>query len=116
MTAIAAAAHWLTALLTGPLVTALLVVAVAVLGMGMLAGRLSLRRGMEVVIGCFVLAGATEIAGSMMQRAPGTALPALPSAPVAVVEQALPPLGPDPAPRAPSGNPFDPYAGGQPVN
>jgi type IV secretion system protein VirB2 len=116
MTAIDAAAHWFTALLIGPLVTALLVVAVAVFGMGMLSGRLSLRRGMEVVIGCFVLAGAAEIAGSMMQRAPGVGLSALPSAPVVVVEQALPPLGPDPAPRAPSGNPFDPYAGSKPVN
>jgi hypothetical protein len=116
MTAIAAAAHWFAALLTGPLVTALLVVAVAVFGMGMLAGRLSLRRGMEVVIGCFVLAGATEIAGSMMQRTPGAELPALPSGPAVLVEQALPPLGPDPAPRAPSGNPFDPYAGNRPVN
>lgn len=116
MTAIAAAADWFTTLLAGPLVTALLVVAVALFGMGMLVGRLSLRRGMEVVIGCFVLAGAAEIAGGMMPRAPGAALPALPSAPVVVVEQALPPLGPEPAPRAPLGNPFDPYAGDRPVS
>lgn len=116
MTAIAAAAHWFTALLTGPLVTALLVVAVALFGTGMLFGRLSLRRGMEVVIGCFVLAGATEIAGSIMQPVKGAAFPALPSATVVVDEQALPPLGPEPGQRPPSGNPFDPYAGDRLIN
>lgn len=116
MTAFEAAAHWFAAVLTGPLMTSLLIVAVAVFGLGLLFGRFSLRRGLEVVIGCFVLAGAAEISGSMVDRAPGgAALPELPPSSVMVVEQALPPLGPEPSPKPPSGNPFDPYAGDKPV-
>jgi TrbC/VIRB2 pilin len=116
MTAIEAATHWFTALLTGPLVTSLLIVAVAAFGIGLLLGRLSLRRGMEVVVGCFVLAGAAEISGAMMDRAPVAAIPALPSVSASLDEKPLAPLGPDPVPIAAYGNPFDPYAGGKPID
>lgn len=116
MTAIEAAAHWFTALFTGPLVTSLLIVAVAAFGIGLLFGRLSLRRGMELVVGCFVLAGAAEITGAMMGRAPVAAVPALPSVSASLDEKPLAPLGPDPVPTPQSGNPFDPYSGRKLVN
>ncbi|HSG34835.1 MAG TPA: TrbC/VirB2 family protein [Sphingomonadaceae bacterium] len=56
------AGGWIVELLSGPAATSLCVIAVAILGMMILTGRLPLRRGMQVVLGCFVLLGAATIA------------------------------------------------------
>ena len=49
---------WLLKLLSGNLVVALCVVGVALLGYGLLQGRISFRRGVNVILGCFVVLAA----------------------------------------------------------
>ncbi len=115
MSAISYAAGWITASVASSVATTILSIAVACFGMSMLAGRLSARRGLLLVLGCFTLTGSAQIAVSLM----GTitrqvTMPALPqNGPIEIVE--LPPLGPEPAQLPPGGNPFDPYAGAKSV-
>ena len=115
MPAISSAVEWIAASVTSSVATMILSIAVACFGMSMLAGHLSARRGLFLVLGCFILTGSAQIAGSMMGSiARQEAIPALPqNGPIEIVE--LPPLGPEPAPLPPVGNPFDPYAGTKPV-
>lgn len=113
---ITAAADWVTELVTGPALTSLLLIAIAVLAFTMLSGRLPLRRGSLVILGCFILTGAAEISRSMMEFLPNTPVPALPSSPAPIEVQELPALGPKPERTPSTGNPFDPYPGGKPVN
>lgn len=56
--AIADAAAWINGALLGSLAIGLCVIAVATIGLITLSGRLPVRRGMHVVLGCFVLLGA----------------------------------------------------------
>jgi type IV secretory pathway VirB2 component (pilin) len=63
----AGAAEWITGVLSGPAASALCIVAVAVLGMMMLTGRIPIRQGMQVVLGCFLLLGAGTIAAGLQQ-------------------------------------------------
>jgi type IV secretion system protein VirB2 len=96
-----AAASWLEHLLLGSIATAIAVLAIATTGAMMLTGRVELRRGALVILGCFLLFGAPVIAAglySMLTGVTGTAAKAPP-----------PPLRPASAPT--SANPFDPYAG-----
>jgi type IV secretory pathway VirB2 component (pilin) len=58
-------ADWITGLLTGPVATSLCVIAVAVLGMMLLTGRIPIRQGLQVVLGCFLLLGASTIAAGL---------------------------------------------------
>lgn len=102
MTAVTSAASWVEAVLLGSVATALCVAAVALLGMSMLTGRLSMREGVRVLLGCFVLMGAPLIAGALMREASGVSsspadLPA--TSPNTRVETL----------HAPA--PYDPYAG-----
>ena len=98
-----AALQWIEQLVVGPLGTSIAVIAVAWFGFALLAGRFSLRRGALLVLGCFVLFGAPNLARALIGLAhagsSGTA--------------ALPPqqiiIPPPPAPAVPT--PFDPYAG-----
>lgn len=83
------AAHWVEAVLLGPVATSIAVMAVASVGLLMLSGRVNVRRGAVVIVGCFILFGAATIAqglrgavtsftgasGSQSVRAP----PALPA-------------------------------------
>lgn len=57
-----AGASWLVSLMTGSAAVGLCVLAVAVIGSLMLGGRLPVRDGVRVVLGCFVLLGAPTIA------------------------------------------------------
>lgn len=57
-----AATAWLASLLTGGLAIGLCVIAIAVLGLLMLGGRLPVRNGLRMVLGCFVLLGSPMIA------------------------------------------------------
>lgn len=61
--ALASAVDWLTGTLLGSIAAGLCVLAVAVVGFLMLQGRLPIRRGAAVILGCFVLLGAPVIAG-----------------------------------------------------
>lgn len=102
---IAAAAQWGQTLITGDLATILAVVAIAVVGLGMLGGRIDVRRGARVLLGCFILFGAASIAQGLQNAA--SADDAAPP----VAEPAPPPTYILP-PRTDAANPsYDPYAG-----
>lgn len=68
---IADAALWLQGTLLGTIATSVAVVAIASVGMMMLTGRVNLRRGVTVVLGCFILFGATSIAAGIRSAAFG---------------------------------------------
>ncbi len=99
---IEAGANWLAQLATGSLATALCVLAIAVIALLMLSGRLPVRDGLRVVLGCFVLLGAPLIAEAFV--ATGRGLDA--SAPAANPQRDLTDPRTDLPPSA-----FDPYAG-----
>lgn len=100
--AIVAAVGWLEGTLLGTLATSVAVIAVAWAGLLMLTGRLEVRRGLNVIVGCFIVFGAASIAAGIRGAA---AAPAF--APVPPRE---PPQPPPPAPPPRPANP-DPYAG-----
>jgi type IV secretory pathway VirB2 component (pilin) len=94
------------ALITGPLAgefaISLCVIAVAIVGLMLMTGRLVIRDGMRVVIGCFILLGAPLVANGLrtvVDEASPSYVPSEPSAPD----------GPSQAPL-PAAN-YDPYAG-----
>ena len=62
---------WIESVLFGQVALSLCVLAVAMIGMLMLTGRLPVRRGLMVAIGCFVLLGAPTIAYGVMSAANG---------------------------------------------
>jgi type IV secretory pathway VirB2 component (pilin) len=99
---LAAALSWLQGTLLGTLATTVAIIAVASVGLMMLAGRMNLRYGLTVILGSFILFGAPAIvAGIQSMAGTGYAGGYAPPPPVA------PPPAPPPLPPA---NP-DPYAG-----
>ena len=56
------AVRWIEAVLMGPVATSIAVMAVASVGLLMLSGRVNIRRGTSVILGCFILFGAATIA------------------------------------------------------
>lgn len=60
-----AASEWVQATLLGSLATAVAVIAVATVGLLLLTGRLSLKRGLMVIVGCFILFGASNVANGL---------------------------------------------------
>jgi len=102
-----AAISWLQDLLLGTVATSIAVIAIAAIGFGMLTGRVNIRHGATVILGCFILFGASTIVNGMRYAASGVGGYDPPPAIVAA-----PP--PPPPPRAqPTGvpAPYDPYAG-----
>ena len=97
------AGDWLGGLLGGELTTALCVVAIAMLGLLMLGGRLPVRTGLKVVMGCFLLLSASLVATGLqgVERDSGVALAQTQNRPVTVETEpeVLPPAN------------YDPYAG-----
>lgn len=63
---IESAASWVSGTLSGSLATELCIVAVALLGLLMLRGRLPIRDGLQVVVGCFLLLGAPLVAAGLL--------------------------------------------------
>lgn len=57
---------WLVRLATGQLAAVTATIAVAVVGLAMLDGRLDWRRSARVVLGCFLLFGAATISSAFM--------------------------------------------------
>jgi type IV secretory pathway VirB2 component (pilin) len=97
------AAAWIVELLGGSATTAICVIAVASLGLMMLTGRISLRRGFQVVFGCFLMLGASTVAAGLQQFGRDAGQGA--AAPVPQV------IEPEIKPRLlPPAN-YDPYAG-----
>ena len=66
-----AALDWVQGTLLGNLATAAAVIAVAGVGFLMLTGRMDWRRGLTVVIGCFVIFGAVSIVAGIRSLAGG---------------------------------------------
>lgn len=104
--AVVAAVVWLQNTLLGTVATTVAVICVATVGLMMLSGRLDLRRGASVVVGCFILFGASSIAGGIQSVATGGYAPAEPSF---AVQPWNPPQPPPPPPAAAPQLPPDPY-------
>lgn len=105
---ILAAVNWFEATFLGPVATTVSVLAVAVIGLMMLNGRISAQRAITVIIGCFIVAGAHSIAtgirgfaesGAGAERKVASA-PVVPAAPSAAD-----------VPRPPQPHQADPFAG-----
>ena len=62
---------WMQGTLLGNVATTAAVIAVAVVGLMMLTGRMNWRFGATVIIGCFVLFGATAIVSGIRVAATG---------------------------------------------
>lgn len=101
-----AAVAWLQGTLLGTVATTVAIIAVAVAGMLMFSGRIDVRRGLSVVMGCFVLFGASSIAAGIQNVVAPSASDYLPTAPQPEAAIAMPQL-PAPKPQPP----YDPYAG-----
>ena len=110
-----AAVQWLQNTLLGTVATTVAVICVATVGLMMLSGRVDLRRGASVVLGCFVLFGASSIAAGIRSVASSDSIP---SDPVFYVEPWTAPAPPAAAPatpyvpvRVPAERAADPFAG-----
>lgn len=99
---IPAAAGWIEGVLLGPLATAIATIAIGYLGFAMLSGRVDWRRGLTVVLGCFILFGAPVIGRALA----GLASTGESAAPDLTQSEPAPPPAPSPMPPA-----VDPYAG-----
>lgn len=97
------AVDWLAQELVGPLGTSLAVIAVAWFGFELLAGRATLRRGGLLVLGCFILFGAPQLAQSLIGLARSSSSESTALEPQQIM------VPPPPTPVMPP--PFDPYAG-----
>jgi type IV secretory pathway VirB2 component (pilin) len=104
VSAISTAADWVSNLLFGPLATAIAVIAIASIGIALMSGRVDVRRGLSVLIGCFLLFGARGLAdglrSAVTEREQYTRANAPPS-----------PVFSKPPPSSSNTNAFDPYAG-----
>jgi len=108
--ALTAALAWLQGALLGTVATTVAILAVAAVGVLMLNGRIDLRRAAQVVLGCFIIFGASTIAGGIIGALrTGAHEPE-------VAPAALPPslLLPPPAAVQTPATPYDPYAGAAP--
>ena len=70
-TPMAESVRWIEGVMLGEIALGVCVIAVAFIGSLMLNGRLPLRLGIRVVIGCFVVLGAPLIASGLMQGSRG---------------------------------------------
>jgi type IV secretion system protein VirB2 len=66
-----AALEWVQGTLLGNIATTAAVIAVAIVGFMMLTGRIEWRRGLTVVIGCFIIFGAVAIVAGIRTLAGG---------------------------------------------
>lgn len=102
--AIGGAVGWVSGTLSGSVATVIAVLAVGWLGLAMFQGRIELRKGAQIVFGCFMIFGATRIATGISGLIVGSSDSAAASPAVAMVAplplQAQAPL-----------QPYDPYAG-----
>jgi type IV secretory pathway VirB2 component (pilin) len=99
---IVAAVGWIQGTLLGTVATTVAVIAVAWIGVLMLAGRTNFRHGLTVLAGCFVLFGASSIAAGIQASAEGGGVRAAPY---------IPPPPPAPLPPPVVRRNADPYAG-----
>ncbi len=69
--ALVAALQWVQGTLLGNIATSAAVIAVAIVGFLMLTGRMEWRRGIVVVVGCFIVFGAVSIVAGIRTLAQG---------------------------------------------
>jgi type IV secretory pathway VirB2 component (pilin) len=100
-----AAVMWLQETLLGTVATTVAIIAVASVGLMMLTGRVNVRYGLTVILGSFILFGATTIVAGIQSSLAGGDLGAASYAPAV----AAPPAPPSMPPPPPANN--DPYAG-----
>ena len=98
------AIQWVEALFLGNLATIIAIVAVASIGFAMLNGRIDLKRGGGILLGCFILFGASTIANGLRNAAQSADVQYPTAAPVPPSAFVRPPQA-----EAPSS--YDPYAG-----
>jgi len=96
------AGWWLQHLLTGSVATIVAVLAVAATGAAMLTGRVDVRRGAAVIVGCFLLFGAPTITTGLYAALTGGFAGSAPQASSSSPKAPAVPKSPDP---------YDPYAG-----
>ncbi|WP_448659152.1 TrbC/VirB2 family protein [Sphingomonas sp. CJ99] len=63
---ILAAAQWVEVAMLGSVATVVAIIAVAALGLALLSGRIDLRRAGWTLLGCFIVFGASTIAGALL--------------------------------------------------
>ena len=102
--AIGSATSWVSDLLFGPPATIIAVIAIAWIGFAMLSGRIDIRRGLSVVLGCFLLFGARGMVEGMRSAANREDTRSNASAPA-------PPSFARSQPPQNAANGYDPYAG-----
>lgn len=98
---ILAAVGWVQGTLLGTLATVIAIIAVALVGIAMLSGRIDIRRGIMVLIGCFLLFGAPRIAPQLSGGAGDYGVRPAPPVVAAPPPKLIPPPNPN----------YDPYAG-----
>ncbi|WP_294047876.1 TrbC/VirB2 family protein [Sphingomonas sp.] len=97
--------RWLEAALLGSVATTIAIIAIAAFGLLMLWGRIDLRRGTAIILGCFLIFGAPWIASGLWT---GVATEPRPT----VDTQIQPPPSRARAPQSTATPiPYDPYAG-----
>lgn len=87
---------WISDVAFGPLAVTLCVLAVAFVGFVMLTGRMPVRMGLRVVLGCFVLLGAPVIASGLMEFSRDPQVDRPPPALKEPAREELPPANYDP--------------------
>lgn len=92
---------WVSGIMLGMVGTAVAVLAVAAVGLLMLSGRMPIRRGLTVVVGCFILFSASTIADALVNGA-GSTVPRAEASPSPAPSYTL---------SRPTAVPYDPYAG-----
>lgn len=105
-TVFSAALQWLEATAIGPIATGIAVIAIASVGFQLLSGRIDVRRGAQVIVGCFILLGASSIAIGIMD-----AVDASQGTDESQLAAAAPVYAPSPHQPASPAPPHDPYAG-----
>lgn len=109
--ALVSAVQWLEGTLLGTIAVTVAVVAVAFAGVMMLTGRLNLRHGATVILGCFLLFGAPGIAAGIRAAAGGGDHGPASRDDAAAPGEPLPSPIVIPPPRADRPAAYDPYAG-----
>jgi type IV secretory pathway VirB2 component (pilin) len=99
------AAQWIEAVFLGSIATTIAIVAIASIGFGMLAGRINVRRGGTILLGCFILFGASTIADGLRRAVQSPDRLYSEAAPIA------PPIFVRPARTDAADASYDPYAG-----
>ncbi|WP_363317653.1 TrbC/VirB2 family protein [uncultured Erythrobacter sp.] len=90
-------AGWFESILLGQLAIGLCAIAVALLGLWMLSGRLNLGQGLRTLLGVFVLLGAPAIAASFVASSDQPRIATTPTLPRdQTPARALPPASNDP--------------------